>query len=49
MATDPAEAWLRELAEEQIPAEDAATLFDDVRVDIRREAARCAFEPSPPI
>ncbi|HEY2511498.1 MAG TPA: FecR domain-containing protein [Polyangiaceae bacterium] len=26
MAPDPAEAWLRELAEEEIPAEDAATI-----------------------
>ena len=38
------EALRRCLQGDRDAAEDAATLFDDVRVDIRREAARCAFK-----
>ena len=37
------EALRRGLQGDQDAAEDVATLFDDARVDIRREAARCAF------
>jgi len=37
------EALRRGLQGDQDAAEDVATLFGDARVDIRREAARCAF------
>jgi arylsulfatase A-like enzyme len=37
------EALRRGLQGDRDAAEDVATLFDDARVDIRREAARCAF------
>lgn len=37
------EALRRGLQGDLDAAEDVATLFDDARVDIRREAARCAF------
>ena len=38
------EALRRGLQGDLDAAEDVATLFDDARVDIRREAARCAFK-----
>ncbi len=38
------EALRRGLQGDQDAAEDVATLFEDARVDIRREAARCAFK-----
>ncbi|MDB4943317.1 MAG: Choline-sulfatase, partial [Labilithrix sp.] len=38
------DALRRGLQGDQDAAEDVATLFDDARADIRREAARCAFE-----
>lgn len=37
------EALRRGLQGDRDAAEDVATLFDDARADIRREAARCAF------
>ncbi|HSO40237.1 MAG TPA: sulfatase-like hydrolase/transferase [Labilithrix sp.] len=38
------EALRRGLQGDRDAAEDVAALFDDARVDIRREAARCAFK-----
>jgi arylsulfatase A-like enzyme len=43
------EALRRGLQGDRDAAEDVATLFDDARVDIRREAARCAFRLKAPV
>lgn len=43
------EALRRGLQGDRDAAEDVATLFDDARVDIRREAARCGFKLKAPI
>jgi arylsulfatase A-like enzyme len=43
------EALRRGLQGDHDAAEDVATLFDDARVDIRREAARCAFRLKAPV
>jgi arylsulfatase A-like enzyme len=42
------EALRRGLQGDRDAAEDVAALFDDARVDIRREAARCAFRLKAP-
>ncbi len=42
------EALRRGLQGDREAAEDVAALFDDARVDIRREAARCAFRLKAP-
>ncbi|MDB5217885.1 MAG: Choline-sulfatase [Myxococcaceae bacterium] len=43
------EALRRGLQGNRDAAEDVAALFDDARVDIRREAARCAFRLKAPV
>ncbi len=43
------EALRRGLQGDRDAAEDVAALFDDARVDIRREAARCAFGLKAPV
>jgi arylsulfatase A-like enzyme len=43
------EALRRGLQGDREAAEDVAALFDDARVDIRREAARCAFRLKAPV
>jgi arylsulfatase A-like enzyme len=43
------EALRRGLQGDREAAEDVAALFDDARVDIRREAARCAFRLQAPV
>ena len=43
------EALRRGLQGDRDAAEDVATLFDDARVEIRREAARCAFRLKAPV
>ncbi len=48
-ATALPEALRRGLQGDRDAAEDVATLFDDARVEIRRDAARCAFRLKAPV